>query len=207
VIGLAVNVSADSKSVSSLKMQLTNMQSFRAKFSQTLYGNSTQEVQSSAGVISVQRPRKFRWQLTEPYPQLIVTGGRLLYIYDPDLEQVQVRNAAEALKGTPALLLAGDPAEIDSLFEVVQLDPAPDEAANSAVYSLSPRQTDSLFSEIRFFFVNGIPESIEIRDALGQLTRVEFSGQDLNTIFPSEEFEFEIPQGVDVIGNAEIPTT
>jgi len=205
--GYAGAIIAEPESASGLQAQLIQVQSFRAEFKQIVYSNNVQEQQSSTGLISVKRPLKFRWQLIEPYPQLIVTSGELLYIYDPDLEQVQVRDASAALKGTPALLLAGDPAEVASLFEVILLDPSPDEPANSTVYSLSPRQADSLFTEIRFFFQDGVPASIEIRDALGQLTRVEFSQQTLNAGISGNEFEFTIPDGVDVLGNAEIPAS
>jgi len=200
-------VYADLKSASGLQEQLTNLQSFRATFNQVVYGNSVQELQSSTGTVSVERPLKFRWQLIEPYAQLIVTSGKVLYIYDPDLEQVQVREAAGALKGTPALLLAGEPAEIVDLFEVILLDSLAEEPANSIVYSLSPRHADSLFTEIKLFFLDGVPTTIEIRDALGQLTRVDFSEQILNAKIASDEFEFDIPAGIDVLGNAEIPAS
>ncbi len=207
IAGFDGKVAADSVAAGQLKTQLTQIQSFSARFKQVVYGSSAQELQSSSGSISVERPLKFKWQISDPYPQLIVTSGSRLYIYDPDLEQVQIRETTNALKGTPALLLAGDPEDVGKLFEVVLMAQLPDDPVETTVFSLSPRQTDSLFAEIKFFFHNNVPNSIEIRDALGQLTRVEFFQQTLNHKFPASEFEFDIPVGIDVLGNAEIPAS
>ena len=207
VVSYTGAVVADTNSANALQALLMELQTFRAEFKQIVYGNAAQELQSSSGILSVERPLKFRWQLIEPYAQLIVTSGKLLYIYDPDLEQVQIREASGALKGTPALLLVGDPAEVANLFEVILLDPSSEDTDNTTVYSLSPKQADSLFAEIRFFFSNGVPASIEIRDALGQLTRVEFFGQSLNASISGKEFEFVIPEGTDVLGHAEVPAS
>lgn len=179
-----------------LQQQLQKLQAFSAHFKQTVYGAAYEELQSSEGVIAVVRPLKFKWQLEEPYPQTIVTAGDILYIYDPDLEQVQLRDASEALKGTPALLLAGDPKEVDALFNIALID--------TNVYSLRPKQADSLYSEIRFFFTGDEPTAIEIRDSLGQLTRIDFHEQKLNAKVSDDEFIFNIPEGTDVIGDAKI---
>ena len=63
--------------------------------------------QSSEGYLRVARPQQFKWVLLAPYPQTIVTVAIALYVYDPDLQQVQVKPLAEALTGTPALVLLG----------------------------------------------------------------------------------------------------
>ena len=55
----------------------------------------------------IARPQQFKWVLLAPYPQTIVTVGDRLYMYDPDLQQVQVKPLADALTGTPALVLLG----------------------------------------------------------------------------------------------------
>ncbi|MBV1905971.1 MAG: outer membrane lipoprotein chaperone LolA [Pseudomonadales bacterium] len=208
VAGLSFSSHGDELSAHKLIEQLSRLQEFSASFTQTIYGSAIEVLQVSDGDIAIVRPLKFRWHLSTPYEQLIVTAGKVLYIYDPDLEQVQLRDTREALSGTPALLLAGDPKEVADLFDILLLDTLPETLENQAegdvVYSLRPKQQDSLFSDIRFFFHNDMPISIEIRDALGHLTRVDFFDLKLNAGIPEKTFLFEIPNGVDVIGDAKV---
>ncbi|MDR0997346.1 MAG: outer membrane lipoprotein carrier protein LolA, partial [Zoogloeaceae bacterium] len=56
----------------------------------------------SVGRLDVQKPGKFRWQIEQPAPQLMVCDGTTLWFYDQDLNQASRRPAREALPGTPA---------------------------------------------------------------------------------------------------------
>jgi outer membrane lipoprotein carrier protein len=44
--------------------------------------------QHNEGVLKAQEPNRFYWKTAEPYPQEIVTDGKTLWVYDPDLAQV-----------------------------------------------------------------------------------------------------------------------
>ncbi len=63
-------------------------------------------MQRSYGKMALERPGKFRWEVTKPIPQLIIANEAKLWIYDPDLEQVTIRRLKVTSGETPALLLS-----------------------------------------------------------------------------------------------------
>src|SRR5262245_38458116 len=114
---LAVDGHAES-AAAQLAALLEPVQRLSAQFTQTVHGTHQELLQSTEGYLRLQRPQQFKWVLLAPYPQTIVTAGSRLFIYDPDLKQVQVKALADALSGTPALVLLGTAKEIEAQFKV-----------------------------------------------------------------------------------------
>jgi outer membrane lipoprotein carrier protein len=176
---------------------LTPIRSMSAAFTQTVLGAHHELLQSSAGHLSLQRPQQFKWVLDAPYAQTIVTVGDRLYIYDPDLNQVQVKPLADALAGTPALVLLGSAQEIESQFMVS------DEVADGLYrFVLIPKDPDALYTELHLVFSGSRLVRIEIVDSLGQLTDVTFHNLEINGRLASDTFEFAVPPGADLISDA-----
>ena len=183
---------------------LSRLTTFTADFSQTVLGASSELLQSSEGKIRVQRPARFRWEVKGPYPQLIVSNGELLYLYDPDLEQVQIEYTRESLSGTPALLLSGTTEQITHSFRV---ESAHDSDATLSAdrmesFILYPRDQTSLYRRMVINFSGALPVSFQIIDNLDQRTEVVFSNIQSNIVLDPELFQFNILPGVDITGNA-----
>lgn len=192
----AFPVRAETGGAERIAERLEPVARFSAEFVQTVRG-SRQEVRESAeGYIRIERPRRFKWVVEDPYPQLIVTAGERLYIYDPDLEQVQVRALDEALEGTPALVLAGTAADIDAHFDVT-------ERSEDALtrFTLVPRSPEALYTELVMTFDGRDLVGIDIVDSLGQVTEVRFYNSVEDPTFPQNEFDFTVPPNADVIGD------
>jgi outer membrane lipoprotein carrier protein len=153
-------------------------------------------VQSSEGYLRIARPQQFKWVSRAPYPQTIVTVGDKLYVYDPDLRQVQVKPLDQALAGTPALVLLGSASEIAAQFEVTRND-----ADGEQQFILAPKNSDAAYTQIRMTFSAKRLSQIEIVDSLGQLTDVDFKNVEINGPLAQDEFEFTVPPDVDLIGN------
>ena len=175
---------------------LVPVKHLKAEFTQTVLGPQRELVQSSEGYLRIARPQQFKWVLVSPYPQTIVTVDDRLYIYDPDLQQVQVKQLAAALTGTPALVLLGTPREIDAQFNVTEQT-----TDGVAEFALVPKDPDALYTEIRMTFSAKSLTRIEILDSLGQLTDVNFHNLEINGPQLPDEFEFAIPPDADVIGD------
>src|SRR3546814_18614119 len=62
---------------------------------------------AQSGEFSFRRPGQFRWSVKKPYAQLIVSNGKTVYQYDPDLAQVTERNVDQYIAPSPAALLFG----------------------------------------------------------------------------------------------------
>lgn len=175
---------------------LAPMQRYSAAFEQTVRGAQHELKESAQGYVKVARPRCFKWVVEAPYQQEIVTQGDKLFIYDPDLSQVQVRTLDQALDGTPALVLAGTAQQIAEQFDV-------SERADGAnrMFTLVPRSPGALYTQFTMTFTREALTGIDILDSLGQVTEVRFHDANPRPDFAKDEFDFAIPAGADVIGN------
>jgi outer membrane lipoprotein carrier protein len=179
-----------------LAERLVPVARFSAEFVQTVRGSRDEVREMAEGYVRIERPRRFKWVVEDPYPQLIVTGGERLYIYDPDLDQVQVRTVDEALHGTPALVLAGTAEQIDDEFEVSERADG-----ETTVFTLVPRDPEALYTALTMTFSPNELVGIDIVDSLGQVTEVRFYNGEPDPTFPPNEFDFTIPPNADVIGD------
>ncbi len=176
--------------------RLSPVETLQADFSQVLMDSRLQVQQEASGRLHIARPLRFRWEVDAPYAQLVVTDDKHLYVYDPDLMQVNVEPLDEALAGTPALILAGDPAEIVGEFDVLHY-----QEDNGDRFSLFPKAADSMYTELRLYFSDDVLTRLEILDAMGQRTLVQLSAVEINAPIDAELFRFEIPPDTDVIGD------
>ena len=111
---------SEQQATTSLVKQLSGIQSISSNFEQTTkvtnsskapkkQGLSAQHMnQTFKGVMKVERPGKFYWETTSPAKQTIVTSGKTVWIYDPDLQQAVRQTLDEQVANTPALLLSGN---------------------------------------------------------------------------------------------------
>lgn len=154
---------------------------------------STHLGQTFSGVMYVKRQGLFRWETTSPMKQLIVTSGKTVWIYDPDLQQATRQTLDEQMSNTPALLLSGNSAQIMKSYKVTQ--------PNNAVpyFVLYPRANDGVFESLAIRFEKNVPTQMVLSDSLGQQTTVNFTDAKLNPVIANSQFEFVPPKGVDVI--------
>ena len=199
VCGFALAAQAAPATV--LDRYLSDLRTLRAEFSQVVSDGRGVEVQRARGSFVIQRPGKFRWELTPDgsaqSPQLMVADGKNLWFYDRDLEQVSVKAAAGALTATPASLLSGDgkPEE----FFTVQ---AEGRREGLDWVRVTPRRSDADFREAQLAFGKGGSElaRMVLKDKLGQTVRLDFSTSTRNAPVAEAEMQFSPPAGADVIG-------
>lgn len=175
---------------------LNTLHTMKADFTQTVYDNRGKVIQTSYGRMALQRPGKFRWEITKPMPQLIVANETRLWIYDRDLEQVTIRALHQAAGDSPAELLSHENATIDKDYAVAML---PNKSANTKAFSLAPRSQDSMLESIQMIFLNGQLSEMRLQDHLGHTTKIQFQHTQMNTSLSSSLFVFNTPPHVDVI--------
>ena len=173
---------------------LSGLNTFSAGFEQTLLNELGDELERSIGTLYVERPGRFHWGYWEPFPQLIISDGRSLWIYDEDLEQVTIRDVSASIEDSPAALLGGD-VDVDAHYVVIESG----EVDGMRWLDLTPRDIESEYETVRLGFREGEVAAMELFDNLGQKTRIDF--QDVRRNPPLEDglFEFSPPAGVDVI--------
>ncbi len=175
---------------------LDQVRSLRAEFQQSVFDEDARPLDEASGMVYIERPGRFRWDYTEPYPQEIVGDGEKVWVYDSELEQVTVRPLDDALGDTPAMLLSSD-RPVEQSFEVSDID-GPD---GYDWVGLKPLGEQVSFTEIRLGFDGETLRVMELTDAFGQLTRLRFAKVERNPILAPTLFQFTPPEGADIFSN------
>ncbi|HEY2346358.1 MAG TPA: outer membrane lipoprotein chaperone LolA [Xanthomonadaceae bacterium] len=167
------------------------------KFEQKVYEASGRLKEDSTGTIALSAPRLFRWEYLKPNPQLIVADGDHVWIYDPDLEQVTVKNQGSQEAQSPLYVLI-DPTELDRRYVLG------DAGTHDGLkwMSLAPKQKDedAGFKVAMLGFDGNDLRDMNLTDNLGQRTEISFSGWRRNPAFAKGLFTFTPPKGVDIVG-------
>ena len=179
-----------------LRAFLEQVRSLRAEFQQSVFDEDARPLDDASGMVYIQRPGRFRWDYTEPYPQEIVGDGEKVWIYDSDLEQVTVRPLGDALGDTPVMLLSSD-RPVEQSFDVRAIE-GPDGYQWAA---LTPLGDQISFTEIRLGFDGDTLRVMELTDAFGQLTRLRFVNVERNPELAPSLFLFTPPEGADIFSN------
>jgi outer membrane lipoprotein carrier protein len=183
-----------------LRQFLAGAQTLQADFRQELLGPGHETIETASGSLSIRRPGRFAWRYAEPIVQLIVADGENLWIYDADLAQATVTALDDAAPASPAMLLSGE-ASLDTEFDVLEELVVGD----TTWVRLAPKRNGldgSDFKEVRVGFRDGSISELQLLDSLDQTTLLEFSDVQVGIELPENEFEFELPPGVDLIGEA-----
>ena len=194
-LGLALPGVAHAGAIEQLHAFIGNTRTLKADFSQLVVNRSGRKPQQSSGTVLISRPGKLRWEILKPYPQIMVGDGEKFWLYDPELRQVTVRKAGQAIGGTPAALLAGSN-EIERNFTLSEAG----ENDGLLWVEARPKNTDSGFERLRLGFAGGEMRGMELYDQFGQVTHIRLSHIERNTALPPASFRFVPPAGVDVVG-------
>jgi len=178
---------------------LAPVKGISADFTQDTYSAKGAVQQHNEGVLKAQEPNRFYWKTAEPYPQEIVTDGKTLWVYDPDLSQVTIKPFEENYSKTPAMLFAGNAAVISQQFTVEKLPIEKNANAVQGFRLLPKKQQRDLFESLEMSFDKGVPVSMTILDAMQQKTTIFFSKVVVNPVTAANQFHFEPPAGVEVL--------
>lgn len=177
-----------------LRRFLTETRSARGEFTQTLTRPGGRVLETLSGRFAFIRPGRFRWEVLQPYRQLLVADGKTLYFFDEDLNQVTERRLDQALDSTPAAILFGDQS-IDRDFMLKLLGVRDGQQWLEAI----PRVRDAGMERIAIGFAAGLPQSMEVIDAFERLSRFSLRSIERNPLLDEALFRFTAPAGADVV--------
>lgn len=168
---------------------------FRARFVQTRAGGVGLPAAPSEGEVVLSKPGRMRWSYEKPDPSLLVTDGKVLWMYDPVLEEAQrLPDAGGVLSGAAVEFLMG---EGDLLGSFVVS--AEDCDASPVKLRLLPR-ADAGYERLALEVdpATGQVAASTVVDLFGNRTRVLFRDVRVNTGAKSDLFQFTPPEGVEV---------
>lgn len=182
-----------------LRTYLDEFQSLRATFRQEVVSRDMELVEQASGKVILQKPGRFVWNYEQPYERVIMSNGEKIWLYEADLEQVTIRRFDSGIGETPASLLTGT-ADVLDHFEYVEAS----SVEGLELIQLKPRSPESDFESIILGFDGGNLVQIALLDRLEQRTRLYLTDIERPASVRADEFVFDIPEGVDVIGETEL---
>jgi len=182
--------------VGGLDTYLAGFKELQGKFDQQILDNRGSAISKSTGEFYLQRPNQFRWDVMQPFHQLIITNGKKVWVYDEELEQLSINPIDASYGTTPAMLLSSTKPLYED-FRVTDLG----EEKGLYWYELKPKGEETQFQQLRLGFMNGELFILQIEDSFGQYTHVHFSDIKKNQPQPAGLYEMKVPAGVDVVGS------
>lgn len=176
----------------------SEVNSFEGQFIQTVFDEHGEVLQEAKGDVFLDKPGRFRWQYSQPYPQLILADGEYLWIYDEDLLQASAKPIDVALGNAPIMLLTNVRPLTDD-FEIKDADVKD----GLAWVELTPLVQDTEFHKIHIGLDEKGVKKMELQDHFSQKTVIEFANLLTNVTFAPDHFKFVAPEGVDVVGYPE----
>lgn len=177
-----------------LKAYLKNISTLRADFHQTLSDEKGRKLQEVDGTMQLMRPNKFRWDYQKPYEQQIISDGQQVWLFDPELQQVTIRQLSKSLGSSPAALLASGK-DIEKNFVIKEAQ----RKGNLEWALIIPKDKDSGYSRVLAGFNGDLLQEIWLYDTFGQVTQIVFSKLERNPKIEAKNFLFTAPNGVDQV--------
>lgn len=189
---------ATQEALESLDAMLENIQTLTADVTQLIVESDGGILEESEIRMRLKKPDGFYWETISPFPELIVTNGKLLWNYQPDLEQVVIEAWDTSRSELAAQLLNGQTENLAEEYEILH---AVDSTSEHAEFHLLPLASDNVYKEITISFLDTELDMIYLHSKNGQKTVWQFSNIQRNTPLADAVFEFVPPDGVEVIAN------
>jgi outer membrane lipoprotein carrier protein len=189
-LGTFVNAQA------SLQEYVNNLKTFSADFEQIQPDESVYALNKAEGSFQLNRPGQLVWKYDTPIPQKIVIDGVNLWVFDEDLDQVTVR-PIEDIKGDIPLSWILYDENIEDKFTIL------DAGHRNGMdwYNLVPKRA-TYFQSIEVGMKAGEMSEVWMYQSADNITKVHFYNIESNHVIPLKNFQFNVPEGVDLVGEA-----
>jgi outer membrane lipoprotein carrier protein len=195
--------SAGAKAQQLVRGFLRTADRYSAHFSQQLFDEDGVLIEESNGELWLERPGRFRWHYEPPMERLLISDGVKIWLYDVDLDQATVRRAEGAIEHTPAgLLVSGEEALDDYQLRLIEQGIEPktgEQSHNYAAVEMIPNERQRDFQRIELGLRDNTLVRLTLDDRFGQKTIIYFTDIVLNPALDPTIFDFDVPEGVDLI--------
>jgi outer membrane lipoprotein carrier protein len=176
-----------------------HLRSLQAEFTEVYRGAGMERTES--GILWLKKPGKMRWEYRSPREKLFLSDGKDAWFYVPGERQVR-RTAVKKLDDlrSPLAFLLGK-TKLEKELQGLSL--APDVAPLAAGDVVLRGVPKSLADRVSQVLLEITPEhwisKILIEEVDGSVTEYRFTNQRENVVVPDQQFQFTVPDGVEVI--------
>ena len=189
--------SEEQEALDAIQKQYESVKTITARFVQKSYVKTMNQTLEARGKVQIKKPGKMKWVYNAPEPQVLVSNEKTLWLYIPDEKQV-TKVPVESIysSNTPALFLAGKGKLTDS-FDVIKVS----KEKGLITVVLIPKEEDNAVDRL-VLVANSKSYQIvgsTVYDKLGNKTEIIFSDIRVNEKIPESTFQFEVPEGVELL--------
>jgi len=187
--------------VNGLESTYGKMNDLKAEFTQVAKNRSLGQDVKAEGTVYLKKGGKMRWEYKSPSPQQIVSDGTYLWVYTPELNQVNKGDAPKALAGPAGSFLQGL-GKVREEFTVRFLNPAnKTDGAGRPVLDLTPKKPAPLLTRL---VLTLDPKDYVVREAvlydqLQNTVTMSFNRVVINSGLGDTLFAFTPPKGAAVV--------
>ncbi len=177
--------------VSKLQQKYETISTIEADFVQEATSKAMKRSDTSEGRVYFKKPGKMRWEYRKPLQDLIVSNGKTIWVYQPDLAQAIEKpfDAGASVLATDFLSGIGD---LKKNFKV--------KVADNGTITLVPKDPGENIRKITLSLdPGGLVRKTTIDDAFGNETSITFKNLKTNTELKDSLFEFKPPKGVTIV--------
>ncbi len=174
---------------------LAETSSIQADVEQLILSQDGREIQALQAELLMQKPDKLNWHVIEPYEEMMVSDGKSLWYYEPDLEQVSIQDFPDDVENNPILLINDDLQAIENAYEV-SMGYVDEEVKQ---YILLPLTASSSYERFSMTFSGSDLVQMQFESSVGQLTSFSFTNIINNAEIEPAVFSFVIPADIEII--------
>jgi len=189
------------QAVAGIEATYGKVNDLRAEFTQAAHNRSLGQDIKAEGTVYLKRGGKMRWDYKSPSPQQIVSDGSSLWVYTPELNQVNKGSAPKALAGPAGSFLAGL-GRVRDQFTVRFLDPARKaDASGRPVLDLTPKNPTPLLTRLVLTVdpKDSIVRQAVLYDQFENTVTMTFTKVTVNAGLADSLFAFTPPAGAAVV--------
>lgn len=177
--------------VSKLQQKYETISTIEADFVQEATSKAMKRSDTSDGKVYFKKPGKMRWEYKQPLQDLIISNGKTVWVYQPDLSQAIEKPFDAGAAGLATDFLSGI-GDLKKNFKV--------KVADDNTITLVPRDAGENIKKITLALdSNGLVRKTTIDDAYGNETSITFKNMKTNTELKDSLFEFKPPKGVTIV--------
>jgi outer membrane lipoprotein carrier protein len=188
--------------VNAVESTYGKMVDLQADFTQVARNKSLGQDVKAEGTVYLKKGGKMRWEYKSPAPQQIVSDGTYLWVYTPELNQVNKGDAPKALAGPAGSFLQGL-GKVREEFSVRFLNPAnKTDASGRPVLDLTPKKPTPLLTRLVLTVDpkdHYLVRQAVLYDQLQNTVTMSFNRIALNPGLSDTLFTFTPPKGTAVV--------
>ena len=175
---------------------LEGVESLESDFLQETLSDEGVVLETSRGYLKIKKPGMFKLLYSSPFIQEIISNGDRIWIYDPDLQQVVVRETFDSEVSFLNLILK-NPIALEENYIVKSLTEG--NGLNEKFLLVASEGSSTVFRRVYVSFSNELISGFQLKAGVDRILEIRLNNVKKNTEIDAREFEFIPPENADVI--------